>query len=78
MLFAAGSLWASPAFAAPAPDVSSLVGSWTLPDWKFGYRTLARTARTVTNGAFMSGRVAVTLYEGLCCLGTSQAYARGI
>jgi hypothetical protein len=30
MLFVAGSLWTSTAFAASAPDVSSLVGSWTL------------------------------------------------
>jgi hypothetical protein len=28
--FAAGSLWASTAFAAPASDMSSLAGSWTL------------------------------------------------
>jgi hypothetical protein len=30
MLFIAGSLWASAAFAASAPDVQSLAGSWTL------------------------------------------------
>jgi hypothetical protein len=30
MLFAAASLWASSAFAASPPDVSSLAGSWTL------------------------------------------------
>jgi hypothetical protein len=29
-LFAAGSLWAATAFAASAPDVSSLAGCWTL------------------------------------------------
>jgi hypothetical protein len=30
MLFATGSLWASSAFAASPPEVSSLAGSWTL------------------------------------------------